>query len=111
MTLADRSCVPCTGKVPPLDKAAASKLKAELDQAWELVEAHHLRRVVRFPDFKQALDYVNRVGAVAEAENHHPDLQLGWGKVVVEVHTHAIDGLTESDFVLAAKLDRLAPSA
>ena len=108
MSLADRSCAPCSGTVPPLPADHAATLRRELDPAWELVENHHLRRTVRFPDFAQALGFVNRVGAVAEAENHHPDLHLSWGKVVVEVWTHKIDGLTESDFVLAAKVDRLA---
>lgn len=100
--------MPCKGGTPPLPPDAARKLKGDLDPAWELVRDHHLARTVRFPDFATALAFVNRIGKIAEAENHHPDLTLGWGKVGIEIFTHAIDGLTESDFVLAAKFDRAA---
>jgi 4a-hydroxytetrahydrobiopterin dehydratase len=74
---------------------------------WQVVDGHHLSTVYQFPDFRTALDFVNRVGGVAEAEGHHPDLCLAWGKVEVRIWTHKIDGLTESDFVLAAKIDQL----
>jgi 4a-hydroxytetrahydrobiopterin dehydratase len=72
---------------------------------WSVVEEHHLLRTFRFPDFKTALDFVNRAGAVAESEGHHPDLLLAWGRVEAKIYTHKIDGLSESDFILAAKLD------
>jgi 4a-hydroxytetrahydrobiopterin dehydratase len=74
---------------------------------WQVVDGHHLTRSFQFPDFKTALEFVNRAGAVAEEEGHHPDLLLAWGKVDVKTWTHKIDGLTESDFILAAKIDRL----
>jgi 4a-hydroxytetrahydrobiopterin dehydratase len=74
-----------------------------------VVEGHHLARSFPFPDFRTALDFVNRVGAVAEEEGHHPDLCLSWGRVDIRIWTHKIDGLTESDFILAAKIDRLHP--
>ena len=77
-----------------------------LGGAWQVIDGHHLSRTYDFPDFSQALVFVNRIGAIAEQQGHHPDLRLGWGKVGVEIWTHKIDGLTESDFVLAAKIDR-----
>ena len=86
--------------------AELDPLKRQLPE-WEVVNEHHLHRIYRFPDFKTALDFVNRVGAVAEEQGHHPDLLLAWGRVEVTVFTHKVDGLTESDFVLAAKIDRL----
>ena len=104
-TLADDNCVPCKGGTLPLELAARDGLLAQLD-GWVVVEAHHLSRDYRFPDFVSALAFVNRVGAVAEENGHHPDITLTWGKVRIEIYTHAIDGLTESDFVLAAKCDR-----
>jgi len=104
--LAQKSCVPCKGDVPPLRGEELERLSAQLPQ-WEVVEGHHLRRDYRFPDFASALAFVNRVGEVAEAEGHHPDIRFTWGRVAIEIFTHSIDGLTESDFVLAAKLERL----
>jgi len=106
MPLADRTCVPCKGGVPALKGDAVKTLLAEVP-GWDAPHEHHLFRVFRFPDFQQALDFVNRAGAVAEEQGHHPDLLLAWGKVEVTIYTHKIDGLTESDFVLAAKIERL----
>ncbi|MCH7494435.1 4a-hydroxytetrahydrobiopterin dehydratase [bacterium] len=105
--LADRDCVPCKGGVPPLQGAAIATLRMALGDAWEVVEEHHLEREYRFPDFVTALAFVNRVGEVAEEQNHHPDLELGWGRAKVTIYTHKIDGLTPSDFVFAAKCDRV----
>jgi 4a-hydroxytetrahydrobiopterin dehydratase len=106
MELAEKHCAPCRGGVPPLRGAQLDTLKAQVPE-WRVVDGHHLARVFNFPDFRTALAFVNRVGEVAEAEGHHPDLGLSWGKVAVKIWTHKIDGLTESDFVLAAKIDRL----
>lgn len=104
--LAARQCVPCRGGVPPLRGDKSRSLLAWLDAGWRLVDDHHLEREYAFPDFAEALAFVNRVGAIAETENHHPDIHLAWGKVRVMIWTHKIDGLTESDFILAAKIDR-----
>ena len=107
--LAEKRCVPCRGGVPPLRGAALLVLHRQLGpdgNGWRIVDEHHLEKDYRFPDFAQALAFVNRVGAIAEEQEHHPDLLLGWGRVRVTIWTHAIDGLTESDFVLAAKCDR-----
>lgn len=106
MSLAEKHCVPCRGGVPPLQGEALEKMKAEVPN-WQVVDRHHLVRSFTFPDFKTALEFVNRAGAVAEEEGHHPDLYLAWGKVDVKTWTHKIDGLTESDFILAAKIERL----
>ena len=104
--LAEKKCIPCRGGVPPLTADEIAPLLDQL-QGWEVVEGHHLRKLVRFPDFATALALVNQVGDVAEAEDHHPDIYLAWGKVEITLWTHKINGLTESDFVLAAKIDRL----
>lgn len=107
--LAAQRCVPCRGGVPPLAGADLEALLARLGpNGWQAVAGHHLEKSFRFPDFVAALGFVNRVGELAEEQGHHPDLHLAWGRVRVEIWTHAIDGLTESDFVLAAKIDRLA---
>src|SRR5262245_11142136 len=105
MGLADRQCVPCKGGVPPLDATATAPLLAQLD-GWEVIGQRHLSKRYTLKNFVQALDLVNRIGAIAEEQNHHPDLYLAWGKVGVEIWTHKINGLTESDFVFAAKCDR-----
>lgn len=104
--LADRKCIPCRGGVPPMEPARAGKLLAELDQGWTLNPAGHLERQYGFGNFVEAMDFANRVTAIAEAENHHPDLRISWARCVVEIWTHKIQGLTESDFFFAAKADR-----
>lgn len=104
--LAAQQCVPCKGGTPPLAGGALQELLAKLGpNGWQVVDGHHLEKSYKFPDFVQALAFVNRVGAVAEEQGHHPDIALGWGKVAITTWTHKIDGLTESDFVLAAKAD------
>ncbi len=108
MQLHEKNCVPCRGGVPSLPADEVSKLLAKI-AGWEAPRNHHLTKTFKFADFKTALAYVDRVGAMAEQQGHHPDLHLSWGKVVVEIWTHKIDGLTESDFVFAAKCDHLAP--
>lgn len=104
--LADKSCIPCSGGVPALKGAELEAVAKQLE-TWTVVEEHHIEREYRFDDFVSALAFVNRVGEVAEAEGHHPDIYFTWGKARVQVFTHAIDGLTESDFVLAAKIDKV----
>jgi 4a-hydroxytetrahydrobiopterin dehydratase len=74
---------------------------------WSVIEAHHIEKSFRFPNFKSALVFVNRIGDVAEEQGHHPDICFGWGNVKVTLYTHKIAGLTESDFILAAKVDQL----
>ena len=100
-------CVPCRGGVPPLQGDALHELSTRLGPGWVVRAEHHLEKEFRFRDFAEALAFTNRAGAVAEAEAHHPDILLAWGRVVVTIWTHKIDGLTRSDFVLAAKIDRV----
>ena len=107
--LASKTCVPCWGGVPPLQGEALASLARQVD-GWEVVEEHHIRKLFKFPDFRQALKFVNQLGEIAEEQGHHPDVYLAWGKVEITIWTHAIDGLTESDFILAAKIDRLYAS-
>ena len=104
--LASRECVPCRGGVPPLKGEQLQKLSGELSE-WSVVSEHHLRKVFKLRDFGEALAFVNRVGGLAEEQGHHPDICFGWGRVEITIWTHKIDGLTESDFILAAKIDRL----
>ena len=105
--LSSMSCVPCRGGVPPLEGEELSALQEELGGGWRVVEEHHLEKEYSFPDFASALAFVNRVGALAEEQDHHPDLELAWGRVKVQIWTHKIDGLTERDFVVAAHCDEL----
>jgi 4a-hydroxytetrahydrobiopterin dehydratase len=107
MSLAEKHCVPCRGGVPPLKGAELEKMKQQVS-GWRVIDEHHLEKIFPFPDFRTALGFVNRAGDIAEKEGHHPDLCLSWGKVEVKIWTHKIDGLTESDFILAAKLDQAA---
>lgn len=104
--LASKTCVPCRGGVPPLKGEELASLHKQVE-GWEVVEEHHIKKTFKFPDFRQALAFVNKVGKVAEEQGHHPDIYLTWGKVEISIWTHTIDGLTESDFILAAKIDRL----
>jgi 4a-hydroxytetrahydrobiopterin dehydratase len=106
-SLASKTCVPCRGGVPPLKGKELESLHQQVPR-WQVVNEHHITRAFTFPDFKQALDFVNRVGALAEAQGHHPDILLAWGKAEITLWTHKIDGLTESDFIMAAKIDGLA---
>jgi 4a-hydroxytetrahydrobiopterin dehydratase len=109
--LAAKQCVPCKGGVAPLRGAALLVLHTQLGgdaSGWRVVDEHHLEKDYRFRNFVEALAYVNAVGRLAEEQNHHPDLFLAWGRVRVTIWTHKIDGLTESDFVFAAKCDALA---
>ena len=103
--LSGKHCVPCRGGVPPLEGDAIRSLHSQLAGGWLVVEEHHLEKSYNFPDFRQALDFTVRVGEIAEREGHHPDIHLAWGRVKLVIWTHKIDGLTESDFILAAKAD------
>jgi 4a-hydroxytetrahydrobiopterin dehydratase len=105
--LAEKECVACKGGVEPLKGNDLRTLGAQLNPGWQIVREHHLEREFKFKDFREALNFTDKVGELAEEQGHHPDIYLSWGKVKVTIWTHKIDGLTESDFVLAAKIDRL----
>ncbi len=109
--LADRKCEPCKGGVAPLAPEAWKPLLAEIDSDWEVIDNHHLTRLYKLRDFASALAFVNRVGEMAEEQGHHPDIHLAWGRARVEIWTHKIDGLHQSDFIFAAKCDRLYPTS
>lgn len=102
--LAEKRCMPCRGGIPPLTGDELLPYARQLPD-WKIVEEHHIAKSFLFPDFKTALQFLNRIGGVAEAEGHHPDLCLSWGKVDVQIYTHKIRGLSEGDFILAAKID------
>ncbi|OGR28389.1 MAG: 4a-hydroxytetrahydrobiopterin dehydratase [Desulfuromonadales bacterium GWD2_54_10] len=105
--LAKQECIPCKGGVPPLTGRELSELLDELGGGWRVVDEQHLEKEYRFKDFRTALTFTNRIGELAEAQGHHPDIYLSWGKVRLAIWTHKINGLTESDFILAAKADIL----
>lgn len=104
--LAAKECKACQGGQPPLKGDKLNELKKQLETGWEVVEEHHLEKTYKFDDFQQALDFTNRVGQVAEEQGHHPDIYLTYGKVRLSVWTHKSDGMTESDFIFAAKVDQ-----
>lgn len=105
--LADQDCEPCRGGAQALDRDAMRPLVEQLGGGWEVVDGHHLTKSYAFVDFATALAFVNRVGALADEVDHHPDIHLSWGKVQVVIWTHDAGGLTRNDFVWAAKADRL----
>jgi|SRR5690349_2984158 len=105
-SLASKTCVPCRGGVPPLKGKELSDLHKQVPQ-WEIVDDHHIMRTFTFPDFRKALEFVNKVGDLAETQGHHPDILLAWGKAQITLWTHKINGLTESDFIMAAKIDEI----
>jgi len=104
--LAEKECKPCEGHTSPLKGDALTDMQSQLDGDWKVV-GDHLEKKYEFPDFRQALDFTNRVGEVAEKENHHPDIFLSYGEVRLELSTHNAGGLTENDFILAAKINEL----
>jgi len=105
--LADKDCVPCRGGVPPLKGEALAELQRKLGNSWEVINEHHLEKVFAFKNFRDALAFTNRVGELAEQQHHHPNVAVSRGRVKVTIWTHKIDGLSESDFILAARIDLL----
>ena len=108
--LAQKKCLPCKGGVPPLKGGALDKIQKELGNGWQVIDEHHLEKEFKFKNFTEALGFTNKVGALAEQVGHHPDIYLAWGNVKVTIWTHKIDGLTETDFIFAAKVDKLLSS-
>ena len=105
--LTERHCEPCEGGVPPLEGEELREMLDELGGGWEVEGGHHLRKKFEFEDFASALEFTNEVGELAEKEGHHPLIHLTWGEATVDIWTHAIDGLSDNDFILAAKIDEL----
>lgn len=110
--LTQRHCVPCEGGVPVLKPAEVKKLLKQVSSAWKVTDdGQRLRREWRLKNFVASLEFFEQVGKIAEEEGHHPDLHLtGYRNVAIEIYTHAIGGLSENDFILAAKIDELAPA-
>lgn len=104
-TLSKKKCVPCEGGVPRLEGEELFAICQELGGNWTVVNEHHLEKEFHFKDFKEALAFTNNIAEIAEKEGHHPDIHLSWGKVRVLIWTHTINGLSENDFILAAKFD------
>ena len=104
--LANKKCIPCQGGIPPLTEEEIQPLITEVPD-WNVVELHHLEKEFTFNNFIEALEFTNKVGELAESEGHHPDIYLAWGKVKIQIWTHKINGLNESDFILAAKINQL----
>jgi 4a-hydroxytetrahydrobiopterin dehydratase len=104
--LAEKRCIPCSGGTPALTQDQIAGFAPQVPN-WQVIDNHHIQRTYKFKDFRDALAFVNRIGELAEEQGHHPDICFGWGHAEVKIWTHAINGLTESDFILAAKIDRL----
>ena len=109
MSLSRKECEPCKGGVSPLSGEELEQLKEQVD-GWDVIEEHHISKTYKFPNFVKALAFVNKAGDIAEEQGHHPDIFLTWGKVSITICTHKINGLTESDFILAAKIDEIPAS-
>lgn len=105
--LANMNCVPCSVGAPTLEENEIKKLMKSLKDGWDVIDNKKLEKTYKFKNFKEALDFTNKVGALAEEEGHHPDVYLSWGKVVIRLWTHKIGGLHENDFILAAKIDEI----
>ncbi|OGF00640.1 MAG: pterin-4-alpha-carbinolamine dehydratase [Candidatus Doudnabacteria bacterium RIFCSPLOWO2_12_FULL_47_12] len=105
--LASKKCVPCEGGVQPFTKSQAEQYLPQVP-GWELEDRHQkIERKFKFKNFAEALEFVNKIGVIAESESHHPDIEFGWGYAEVELSTHAIKGLSENDFILAAKINKI----
>lgn len=110
--LFQKHCVACDGETPPFTVAEISKFKSQISNEWNVIDDHgikKLRRYFKFKNFKQAIEFINKVGEIAEAQGHHPEIQFGWGHATITWWTHAIGGLFSNDFIMAAKTDEIAP--
>ena len=105
--LIESNCVPCQGGIEPLKGQAIYDLAKGISSHWQVINEHHLEKEFKFKDFAKALEFVNKVGQLAESQGHHPDIYLSWGKVKLTIWTHKINGLHKNDFILAAKADEL----
>jgi len=107
MSLSEKKCVPCRETTSPLKGDYLKTFYSQINPEWKLEEEHHLERTFKFKNFKEALAFTNEIGALAEEEGHHPDISLSWGRVTLKLFTHKIKGLSEADFIFAAKCDKL----
>lgn len=107
ITLTNRSCEACTKQTPPLEGEKLKHFFDTLNAEWELIDNHHLTKTYKFKNFRQALDFTNKIGEMSEEEGHHPEILLEWGRVKLTVYTHVIDVLSENDFIWAAKAEKI----
>ena len=107
MDLSKKKCIPCSKSTPPLKGEELKSFLAQLGPGWKIIDEHHLEKEYPFKNFLQALDFTNKVGALAEQEGHHPDIYLTWGLVKILLWTHKINGLSENDFIMASKCDAI----
>ncbi|KAA3598469.1 MAG: 4a-hydroxytetrahydrobiopterin dehydratase [Calditrichaeota bacterium] len=107
MKLSEKKCIPCEGKVPRLSQDEIGKFRSELKNEWQVLEGRKISCEFKFKNFVEAMKFANKITEIAEGEDHHPDLHISWGKVVVEIWTHSIDGLSENDFILSSKIEEL----
>lgn len=105
--LTEKKCVACQGGVPPLDIPKQKKLLSQLDDGWEIIKSHHLSRTFSYDSFPKAIQHVVRLADLAEQEGHHPNIHIDYSKVQLDIWTHKVDGLTENDFILAAKANQI----
>jgi 4a-hydroxytetrahydrobiopterin dehydratase len=111
-TLTEKTCTPCRGGIPPLSRDEAEALRSKNTPDWRLEDvARRMERGFAFNNFQQALDFVDKVGALAESEGHHPDIHFGWGYATISLQTKKIMGLHENDFIMAAKIDSIGEAA
>ena len=109
--LVNRQCVPCQGGMRPLKGDQLEQLEHELGEGWSVIDEHHLEKEFKFDTYLDGVNFVNEVAAIADEQNHHPDIYLGYGKVRITLLTHKIGGLSENDFILAAKIEQAIRSA
>jgi 4a-hydroxytetrahydrobiopterin dehydratase len=109
--LANKQCVPCEGGVNPLTGSQLEHLQRELGEGWRVIDKHHLEKMFTFDTYREGVDFVNEVAAIAEEQNHHPAIYLGYGKVRITLWTHNIDGLSDNDFIVAARIEQSIRSA
>ncbi len=107
MDLSKKKCIPCEGGIPPLDNARVEEYQKHIQSEWRVTSDSKISREYSFKDYMNTIGFVNRVADLAEEEGHHPVMHVYYSKVVIELWTHAIGGLSENDFILAAKIDKL----
>ena len=107
MELASKKCIPCSGGIPPMEKKEIDKYLNNLGNGWKVNSKGHINKEYKFQDFIEAMKFANKIAEIAEKEGHHPDLHISWGSCKVEIWTHKINGLAESDFYLAAKIEEI----
>ena len=108
MKLASKKCIPCSGRIPPMEKKEVDKYLNDLGNGWKVNAEGHLNKVYKFQNFIESMEFANKIAEISEKEDHHPDLHISWGSCKIEIWTHKINGLAKSDFYLAAKIEAIS---